>query len=90
MESLAWLGLVLLCVLQSAEACPSVCKCSKKSNPEKSEVNCHKRGLRTLPSNLPADAWILKLGRPSGLLKSCFLMLNSGASVSVWIYVQLN
>ncbi|RVE55917.1 hypothetical protein OJAV_G00230800 [Oryzias javanicus] len=62
MQLLAWFGLVLLCVLQSTGACPSICKCSKKSNPEKSEVNCHKRGLRSLPSDLPTDVWILKLG----------------------------
>uniref|UniRef100_A0A3B5KTP6 Si:dkey-1j5.4 n=1 Tax=Xiphophorus couchianus TaxID=32473 RepID=A0A3B5KTP6_9TELE len=45
-------------------SCPDVCKCSRKSNPEKSEVNCHKKGLRSLPSNLPPDAWILKLSAP--------------------------
>lgn len=46
---------------QAVEGCHDVCKCSK-SGSEKSEVNCHKRGLRAFPSRLPADAWILKLG----------------------------
>lgn len=58
MQHLVWgLWMVL-----AVEGCPNVCKCSRKSNPEKLEVNCHKRGLRAFPSNLPADAWILKLG----------------------------
>lgn len=62
MQHLAWLMLVGLWMVQAAEVCPDVCKCSRKSGPEKSEVNCHKRGLRVFPSKLPPDAWILKLG----------------------------
>ncbi|KAM4522519.1 uncharacterized protein PAE49_002183 [Odontesthes bonariensis] len=49
-------------LLRTVESCPDVCKCSRKSGPEKSEVNCHKKGLRAFPSNIPSDVWILKLG----------------------------
>ncbi len=62
MQHLAWLVLVILWMVQAVEGCPDVCKCSRKSGPEKSEVNCHKKGLRAFPSKLPPDAWILKLG----------------------------
>ncbi|MED6233487.1 hypothetical protein ATANTOWER_012455 [Ataeniobius toweri] len=62
MLPLTQLMLVILSMVQAVANCPGVCKCSRKSGPEKSEVNCHKKGLRTLPSNLPSDAWILKLG----------------------------
>lgn len=62
MQHLMWLMLVILLMVQSVEGCPDVCKCYRKSSPDKSEVNCHKRGLRAFPSELPPDAWILKLG----------------------------
>lgn len=62
MQHLAWLMLVILWMVQAVAGCPNVCKCSRKSGLEKTEVNCHKRGLRAFPSNLPPDAWILKLG----------------------------
>lgn len=62
MEHLAWLILAMLWMAQSIDSCPDVCKCSRKSGPEKSDVNCHKRGLRAFPSKLPSDAWIVKLG----------------------------
>ena len=61
MLQLAW-WMMVLWMVQALEGCPNVCKCSRKSGPTKSEVNCHKRGLRAFPSNLPPDAWILKLG----------------------------
>jgi len=42
--------------------CPDACRCSRKTNPERSEVNCHKKGLRSFPAKLPRDTWVLKLG----------------------------
>lgn len=63
MQFSVWLMLVILWVAQTVEGCPDICKCSRKSSPEKSEVNCHKRGLHIFPSNLPPDAWVLHLGR---------------------------
>lgn len=62
MQHLAWLMLVILWMVQAVEGCPDVCRCYRKAGPEKSEVNCHKMGLRAFPSKLPPDAWILKLG----------------------------
>ncbi len=62
MQHLVGLMLVILWMVQSVEGCPDVCKCTRKSGSEKTEVNCHKRGLRAFPSKLPLDAWILKLG----------------------------
>nr|XP_046229884.1 leucine-rich repeat-containing protein 15 isoform X2 [Scatophagus argus] len=62
MQRLTCLMLVILWVVQLVEGCPNACKCSRKSGEGKSEVNCHKRGLRAFPTNLPTDAWILKLG----------------------------
>uniref|UniRef100_A0A7N6B3D5 LRRNT domain-containing protein n=1 Tax=Anabas testudineus TaxID=64144 RepID=A0A7N6B3D5_ANATE len=56
------LMLVILWGAQTLEGCPDFCECSRKSGPEKSEVNCHKKGLRAFPSNLPPDAWVLHLG----------------------------
>ncbi|XP_029965828.1 leucine-rich repeat-containing protein 15-like isoform X2 [Salarias fasciatus] len=56
------LMLALLWTVQTMDACPDSCKCSRKSGPEKSEVNCHKKGLRVFPSQLPSDAWIIQLG----------------------------
>ncbi|KAM9354777.1 uncharacterized protein KZ484_012857 [Pholidichthys leucotaenia] len=58
MFKLAWSLLIILYIGQTVEGCPAVCKCSRKSRLEKSEVNCHKRGLRVFPSKLPSDAWI--------------------------------
>jgi hypothetical protein len=43
-------------------ACPEACRCSRKTSQERSEVNCHKKGLRSFPVELPPDAWVLKLG----------------------------
>lgn len=63
MRHLAWLMLVILWMVQAVDGCPDVCKCSRKYRSEKTEVNCHKRGLRAFPSKLPPDAWILKLGK---------------------------
>uniref|UniRef100_A0A3B3ZXB5 Uncharacterized protein n=1 Tax=Periophthalmus magnuspinnatus TaxID=409849 RepID=A0A3B3ZXB5_9GOBI len=60
----------LLWLTPSAGACPDSCKCSRKSGPERSEVNCHKRGLLTFPSNLPPDTWNLKLDLKAALLKT--------------------
>uniref|UniRef100_A0AAQ4QPZ7 Si:dkey-1j5.4 n=1 Tax=Gasterosteus aculeatus aculeatus TaxID=481459 RepID=A0AAQ4QPZ7_GASAC len=65
-----WLMILVLWTIQAAEGCPDVCKCSKKSAPEKSEVNCHKKGLRAFPSRLPPDAWILKLDLKANALRS--------------------
>uniref|UniRef100_A0A3B4TZV3 Si:dkey-1j5.4 n=1 Tax=Seriola dumerili TaxID=41447 RepID=A0A3B4TZV3_SERDU len=62
MQYLQWLLLVILWGAQTVESCPDVCKCSKMPDVEKSEVNCHKKGLQDFPSDLPPDAWILKLG----------------------------
>uniref|UniRef100_A0A3B4X4P6 LRRNT domain-containing protein n=1 Tax=Seriola lalandi dorsalis TaxID=1841481 RepID=A0A3B4X4P6_SERLL len=62
MQYLQWLLLVILWRAQTVESCPDVCKCSKMPDVEKSEVNCHKKGLQDFPSDLPPDAWILKLG----------------------------
>uniref|UniRef100_A0A3Q1G0H1 LRRCT domain-containing protein n=1 Tax=Acanthochromis polyacanthus TaxID=80966 RepID=A0A3Q1G0H1_9TELE len=62
MQHLVWLILAMQWMVEGVENCPDICKCSKKAGPEKSEVNCHKRGLHAFPSNLPPDAWILKLG----------------------------
>uniref|UniRef100_A0A3Q2UCP0 Si:dkey-1j5.4 n=1 Tax=Fundulus heteroclitus TaxID=8078 RepID=A0A3Q2UCP0_FUNHE len=63
MLPLTQLVLVSLSMVQAVASCPDVCKCSQKPGPEKSEVNCHKKGLRAFPSHLPPDAWILKLGK---------------------------
>lgn len=63
MKLVVWLMLATLWMVQAVGAvCPPACKCSRKSGPDRSEVNCHKRGLRAFPSNLPSDAWILKFG----------------------------
>uniref|UniRef100_A0A3P8S2I7 LRRCT domain-containing protein n=1 Tax=Amphiprion percula TaxID=161767 RepID=A0A3P8S2I7_AMPPE len=62
MQHLVWLILAMQWMVEGVENCPDICKCSRKAGPEKSEVNCHKRGLHAFPSNLPPDAWILKLG----------------------------
>lgn len=62
MQYLMWLVLVILLVAQTVENCPDLCKCPKISDLQKSEVNCHKKGLQDFPSNLPPDAWVLKLG----------------------------
>lgn len=59
---LRWLMLITLWMLPAALSCPVACKCSIKSGSIKTEVNCQKRGLPVFPSNLPTDAWILKLG----------------------------
>lgn len=57
-----WLMVITLWTVPAAFCCPDICKCSIKSASVKAEVDCHKRGLRVFPSNLPSDAWILKLG----------------------------
>ncbi|XP_028253749.1 trace amine-associated receptor 1-like [Parambassis ranga] len=62
MQQIAWFMLAMLWIVQCVLGCPDTCKCSRKSGPEKSEVNCHKKGLRAFPSQLPSDAWIIKLG----------------------------
>ena len=51
-------------------ACPEACRCSRKTSQERSEVNCHKKGLRAFPAELPPDAWVLKLGMCSPSLAS--------------------
>lgn len=56
------LTVIILWMTQAACGCPSVCKCSIMSASVKTEVNCHKRGLHVFPTDLPSDAWILKLG----------------------------
>ncbi|XP_054618698.1 immunoglobulin superfamily containing leucine-rich repeat protein-like [Dunckerocampus dactyliophorus] len=63
MKHFTYLMLAMVWMTQAgAEVCPDACKCSKKSGQDKTEVNCHKRGLRSFPSRLPSDAWVLKLG----------------------------
>lgn len=57
-----WLMVITLWTVPAAFCCPDICKCSIKSASVKAEVDCHKRGLHVFPSNLPSDAWILKLG----------------------------
>lgn len=57
-----WLMVITLWTVPAAFCCPDICKCSIKSGSVKAKVDCHKRGLRVFPSNLPSDAWILKLG----------------------------
>ncbi|ROL43420.1 Leucine-rich repeat-containing protein 15 [Anabarilius grahami] len=52
----------VLWVAAAVENCPSDCKCSQKSSTEKTEVNCQKRGLQSIPPKLPLDSWILKMG----------------------------
>lgn len=74
MEHLAWLILAMLWMVQAIDSCPDVCKCSRKSGPEKSDVNCHKRGLRAFPSKLPSDAWIVKLGKHFNQILSKILL----------------
>ncbi|XP_077367213.1 uncharacterized protein LOC144010672 isoform X1 [Festucalex cinctus] len=63
MKYVKWWMLVMIWMVQTqAEVCPDACKCTNKSGQEKTEVNCHKRGLRAFPSKLPSDAWVLKFG----------------------------
>uniref|UniRef100_A0A672G9S5 LRRNT domain-containing protein n=1 Tax=Salarias fasciatus TaxID=181472 RepID=A0A672G9S5_SALFA len=71
------LMLALLWTVQTMDACPDSCKCSRKSGPEKSEVNCHKKGLRVFPSQLPSDAWIIQLGDLKTLPAGVFRPLRS-------------
>ncbi|CDQ56848.1 unnamed protein product [Oncorhynchus mykiss] len=62
MQLVACLAVLVLCVAEAVENCPDVCKCTKQTSPERSEVNCHKKGMRKFPSKLPPDSWILKMG----------------------------
>lgn len=62
MKLVAGLAVLWLWVAEAVENCPSVCKCSQKLSTEKTEVNCQKRGLENIPSLLPLDSWILKMG----------------------------
>lgn len=57
-----WLMVITLWMAQAAYGCPDVCKCSITSGSMKTEVNCHKKGLHVFPTDLPSNAWILKLG----------------------------
>ncbi|KAG7258549.1 hypothetical protein CRUP_029512 [Coryphaenoides rupestris] len=61
-------------------ACPDACRCSRKTSPERSQVNCHKKGLRSFPAKLPRDAWVLKLGE-NGLVDLQANTLRGVASV---------
>lgn len=62
MQLVACLAVLVFWVAEAVENCPDVCKCTKKTSPERSEVNCHKKGMRKFPSKLPPDSWILKMG----------------------------
>lgn len=63
MRLLRWLPILFLWGINIVECCPDNCKCGQATSPERTEVNCHKRGLTAFPSNLPMDTWILKMGK---------------------------
>ncbi|KAG5276519.1 hypothetical protein AALO_G00106580 [Alosa alosa] len=62
MRLITCLPILVLWGINSAESCPDNCRCTQKKSPERSEVNCQKRGFSTFPSNLPMDTWVLKMG----------------------------
>lgn len=85
-----WLAevVVVVWVAQAVEGCPHICKCTRKSSPEKSEVHCHKRGLDTFPSNLPPDAWVLHLSTYLVVYKKYLNMFSILKIIVIRIYVS--
>ncbi|XP_032876486.1 slit homolog 2 protein-like isoform X2 [Amblyraja radiata] len=56
--------LATLCVRQAvAGQCPRECICGQKQPVNHTEVDCYKRGLRSMPRELPGDAWVVRMGQ---------------------------